>query len=155
MSISKNIAKHLKEVYFGDNWTWSNLKDNINDVTWQEATTKIGSLNTIAVLFHHLHYYVPRTIKFLREKSFDAKDDDSFSHPPINSQQDWDSCLKKAWKEVEILIGLIEQIPDSILEENFYSEKQGIYYRNLSGLIEHTHYHLGQIALIKKLLRDK
>ncbi|HAI83731.1 MAG TPA: DUF1572 domain-containing protein, partial [Chitinophagaceae bacterium] len=30
----------------------------------------------------------------------------------------------------------------------------GTYYRNILGLIEHTHYHLGQIALIKKIIRN-
>ena len=31
-------------------------------------------------------------------------------------------------------------------------EKYGTYYRNFHGLIEHAHYHLGQIVLIKKLV---
>ncbi|MGN6163930.1 MAG: hypothetical protein ACTHOF_05245 [Flavisolibacter sp.] len=43
---------------------------------------------------------------------------------------------------------------DSKLDEIFVDEKYGTYYRNLQGIIEHTHYHLGQIVLIKKLLGD-
>jgi len=31
-------------------------------------------------------------------------------------------------------------------------EKYGNYYRNFHGIIEHCHYHLGQIVLIKKML---
>jgi hypothetical protein len=29
-------------------------------------------------------------------------------------------------------------------------EKYGNYYRNIHGIIEHIHYHLGQIVLIEK-----
>ncbi len=155
MNFSKQIAKHLKEVYFGGNWTWSNLKENLSDITWQEATTQVDSLNTIAVLFHHIHYYVVQVTKVLQGEALESKDEQSFAHPPINSQQDWENCLNKAWKEAEVFIALIEQLPDSKLGETFVAEKYGIYYRNLSGIVEHTHYHLGQIAIIKKLLRSR
>ena len=33
-------------------------------------------------------------------------------------------------------------------------EKYGNYFRNLTGIIEHLHYHLGQIVLIKKLIAE-
>ncbi len=44
----------------------------------------------------------------------------------------------------------IEQLPESKLWETFSDEKYGNYYRNIHGIIEHIHYHLGQIVLIKK-----
>jgi len=47
---------------------------------------------------------------------------------------------------------LIEQLPEAKLGEIFSEEKYGTYYRNIHGIIEHTHYHLGQIVLIKKIL---
>jgi len=43
-------------------------------------------------------------------------------------------------------------LPESKLSETFLDEKYGNYYRNIHGIIEHTHYHLAQIVLIKKLL---
>ena len=47
---------------------------------------------------------------------------------------------------------LIEHLPEAKLGEIFTDEKYGNYYRNVHGIIEHTHYHLGQIVLIKKIL---
>ena len=41
MSFSKLIAKHMREIHFGGNWTVSSLKDQLEDVTWEEATTQI------------------------------------------------------------------------------------------------------------------
>ena len=39
MTSIKQIAKHFRDVHFGDNWTAVNLKDTIANVTWQQATT--------------------------------------------------------------------------------------------------------------------
>ena len=63
--------------------------------------------------------------------------------------------LAKTWSDAETLANLIEQLPESRLWEDFSDNKYGNYYRNLHGIIEHCHYHLGQIVLIKKLLQQK
>jgi hypothetical protein len=60
--------------------------------------------------------------------------------------------LDKTWADVENFASLIEQLPESRLWENLADEKYGSCYRNIHGIIEHTHYHLGQIVLIKKIL---
>ncbi len=36
----------------------TNFKDQLSDVTWEQAVTKIGSLNTIAMLTFHIDYYI-------------------------------------------------------------------------------------------------
>jgi hypothetical protein len=155
MSITKLIAKHFREVHFGGNWTASNLKDHLKDVTWQEATTKVHSFNTIATLVFHTNYYVEAVLKVLHGEALNAKDEYSFDHPPINSEKDWQNLVDKTFREAEQFATMIEQLPDHVLPENFTEEKYGNYYRNLHGIIEHMHYHLGQIVLIKKLLRNK
>lgn len=152
MNTSTQIAKHLREVHFGGNWTWVNLKDSLEGITWQHAIAKVESFNTIAVLVFHMNYYVSAILKVLQGEPLNSSDKHSFDHPPIGSEEDWQRMLDKTWAEAEQLAGLIEQLPDVKLGEIFAAEKYGIYYRNLQGLIEHTHYHLGQIVLIKKML---
>lgn len=152
MSLTQQIAKHLRDVHFGGNWTTSNLRDNLADVTWQQATTRVESFNTIAILVYHVNYFVDAVLKVLQGGPLDANDKYSFDHPPILSQEDWQKMLDKVWADAESLAVLIEQLPESKLEEHFVDEKYGSYYRNLHGVIEHMHYHLGQIVIIKKLL---
>lgn len=152
MNTTAQIAKHMNDVFFGGNWTTSNLKDNLKDVSWQQATTKVYTFNTIATLVYHISYYVEAVTKVLEGEPLNAKDEFSFSHPPIQSQEDWEQLLNKIWKDVERFVKLIEKLPDSILGENFTDKKYGTYFRNLNGIIEHTHYHLGQIVIIKKIL---
>ncbi len=154
MNLTAQIAKHFREVHFGGNWTASNLKDHLADVTWQQATTQVYSINPIATLVYHINYYVSAILKVLRGEPLDAHDKYSFDLPPILSQEDWEKLLDKTWTDAEDFAILVEQLPESKLGENFSDEKYGSYYRNFHGVIEHTHYHLGQIVLIKKILLE-
>lgn len=153
MNLTTQIAKHFREVHFGGNWTCSNLKDNLSDLTWQQAITPVQNLNTIAALVYHVNYYVNAVLKVLQGEQLNAKDEYNFIHPVICSEEDWEELRNKALTDAEKFAVLIEQLPEHRLWEYFEEEKYGIYYRNIHGIIEHTHYHLGQIALIKKMLR--
>lgn len=150
MSLTAQIAKHLREVHFGGNWTSVNMKDSLQGVTWQQATTKVLSFNSIAALVFHMNYYVDANLKVLEGKPLDAKDIYSFDHPPIHSKEDWELLLNKTWFDAEKFASSIEKLPEEKLWEDFWEGKYGNYYRNFLGVIEHTHYHLGQISLIKK-----
>jgi hypothetical protein len=152
---AKNIAKHMREVFLGGNWTYSNLKDNLDGVSWKEATIQIHDLNTIATLVNHMTYYVKAVNKVLAGEPLVAKDELSFDHPPIHSQKDWEDMVDAIWPELDVFVSRIEKLPEDLLWKDFTDTKYGIYYRNLNGIIEHTHYHLGQIALLKKILRQR
>lgn len=155
MNLSQQLAKHFRDVHYGGNWTAVTLKEQLSDITWEEATTKVDSLNTILALVYHINYYVSVQLEVLKGKPLNAHDKFSFDHPSVNSAGDWDKLLNKVWTDADDLIGLVEQFPESKLWENFTDSKYGTYYRNLAGMIEHTHYHLGQITIIKKLIREK
>jgi hypothetical protein len=146
------IAGHLRAVHFGGNWTFVNLKDTLSGVTWQQATTKVHNFNTIAALVYHMNYYVSLVTKVLQGGPLDGKDQYSWETPPIESQEAWEQLVNKTFTDAENFALQIEQMPESLLGEVFHDEKYGNYYRNLHGIIEHCHYHLGQITLIKKLV---
>ena len=152
MNTTQQKAKRFREVYFGGNWTYSNHRDNLKGITVGQANKQIGTINTIATLVFHLHYYVRTVTKVLNGEPLNSSDKQSFVHPAFNSQKDWDDFLETVWKEAEEFAVLVEKLPDSKLTENIADPKYGIYYRNLHGIIEHTHYHLGQIAVLKKLI---
>ena len=152
MNLTAQIAKHLREVHFGGNWTSVNLKESVADVNWQQATTKVYSFNTIATLVYHMNYYVSAVLKVLQGEALNASDKYSFNHPEILCREDWEKLLNKTWADAENFASLIEQLPGSKLGEIFSDEKYGNYYRNIHGIVEHIHYHLGQIVLIKKIL---
>jgi uncharacterized damage-inducible protein DinB len=151
MNQTAQIAKQLRDVYFGGNWTGVNLKGTLADISREQATARIYSFNTIAALVFHMNYYVGAILRVLQGGPLDAHDQQSFDHPPVLSDKDWEELLIKTWLDAESLIHQIEQLPDQKLWDDFSDKKYGNYYRNLHGVIEHNHYHLGQIVLIKKM----
>ena len=153
MSITKQLAKHVRDMHFGGNWTVTNLKTVLADVTWQQAVTKVHDLNTIAALTYHINYFITVVTKVLAGGPLDGSDKVSFSHPPIESQADWDMLLQRIWQEAETFATYIEQLPNSRLDDLFLEPKYGTWYGNLGGIAEHFHYHLGQIVIIKKLVQ--
>lgn len=155
MKYTHQIAKQLREIHFGGNWAGVNLRDKLADVSWQQSRMRVRSFHSIATLVFHMNYYVSATITVLQGGELDAKDKLSFDCPPILSEQDWHARLDKTWADAEELAALIEQLPDGQLGDGFVDEKYGTYYRCLHGPIEHCHYHLGQIAIIKMMLRDE
>ena len=152
MSISKQLAKHLRDVHFGGNWTVTDLKKTLSDVKWGDALTQIYSLNSIAALTFHMTYYVDVLIIVLEENKLTGKDELSWMLPPIRSQEGWEQVLEQVWERAERAAMLIEQLPDEQLTRDFIDPKYGTTYRNIAGIVEHMHYHLGQIVIIKKLL---
>lgn len=154
MNLPEQIAKHFREVNFGGNWTVSSLKEVLSDVSWEEAVTQTGNFNTILGLVYHTHYFVHALLTVLEGQPLQANDKFSFDHPPVNSDEDWNHLLNTVWTEAEQASSLIEQLSETKFGEVFCDEKYGNYYRNIHGIIEHTHYHLGQIALIKKLIKQ-
>lgn len=152
MQLNAQIAKHLHDVFFGGNWTAANLRDTLTGVQWEQATARVEGFNTILQLTYHIHYFVHVVIPVLQGGKLDAHDKYSFDHPVIASQTDWEQFLARVWADAETLVALIKALPDERMGAVFEQEKYGTYYRNLQGTIEHTHYHLGQIALLKKIV---
>ena len=150
--LTKQIAKHMRDVHFGGNWTDSNLKALVSDLTWEQATQKVESFNTIATLTFHVSYFVEGVIDVMEGKPLTIKDKYSFDHPPINSQKDWNNFLENIWQKAEHFSTLIESRSDEDIFEDFVDPQYGNWFRNIFGIIEHMHYHLGQIALIRKFV---
>ena len=121
----------------------------------EEALRKVYSFNTIATLIFHMNYYVSAVLKVLEGAPLDSKDELSFDHPPLHSEADWQALLNKTWSEAERFATLVEQLPEERMWETFLEAKHQNYYRNIVGITEHIYYHLGQIVLIKKLIREE
>src|SRR5687768_12864019 len=155
MNLSSTLAKRFRAIYTGNNWTNTNIKEAVANVSWEQAITKVHSFNTIAALIFHMDYYVSVALKVLQGGPLEGHDRFSFDCPPIQSQQDWEQLKDKVFADAEAVASLLEQLPENKFWEIFTDEKYGTYYSNIVGLIEHNHYHLGQVVLIKKILAEK
>lgn len=155
MKNTNEIANRFREIILNGTWVANtNFKHQLADVDWKIATTKIGSLNTMAILAQHIHYYINGINNVFKGGSLDIRDKYSFDFPPIQSQQEWDSFLNIFWHDSEEFASLIEQMPEEKLLQAFFDEKYGTYRRNIDAMIEHSYYHLGQITLLKKIILE-
>ena len=153
MTRTVQLANRFREVILNGVWIANtNFKHQLADLNWEQATTKIGALNTIAALTFHINYYVAGVLNVLEGGSLDIRDKYSFDLPPLTSQNDWEKMLATFWENAEKFAALVERMPDEKLDEAFVDEKYGNYERNIEGMIEHCYYHLGQITLLKKTL---
>ena len=152
MNFAQQIADQFRQVQLNGTWIATNLKAELATVTWQQATTKISTLNTIADLAFHINYYIAGVVQVLEGGTLDIRDKYSFDRPPIASQADWEQLQAKIWRDAEKFANLAEKLSDEQLQAGFVDEKYGNYFRNLLGMTEHSYYHLGQIVLLKKLI---
>ena len=118
MKLAKEVARHFREVHTGGNWTASNLRSILHDVTYEQAITKVKDLNTILTLTYHIHYYVAAVLKVLQGEPLHAKDAYSFDHPEITSQAEWETFLKKVFDAAETFAEHVEKLPEARLQKH-------------------------------------
>ena len=154
MELTTQLTNRLKEVFLEGKWVLgTNFKEQISNLDWKDATKNIDGLNSIAEITFHIHYYVSGVSKVLEGKPLEIKDQFSFDAPPIQSKQEWDELVNLFCIDSEKFIKLVENLPKNQLFQEFENPKYGNYLRNINVMIEHTCYHLGQLVLIKKLLK--
>jgi hypothetical protein len=154
MNSCTTLANRFREVILNGVWIANtNFKNELTIVDWKLATTKHQDLNTIALLAQHIHYYIYGIKQVFICGDLEIRDRFSFDFPEIESQALWESFLAKFWKDAEEFADLVEKMSEEKLLENFVDEKYGSYLRNIDAMIEHSYYHLGQIVLIKKLIK--
>lgn len=155
MSSTSQLAKRFREVMLDGLWIANtNFKDQLKDISLEQAIKKVGSLNSISMLTFHIDYYIAGLINVFEGGDLEIRDQFSFDLPLIESQEKWEELLHKLWNDSEKFAVLLEQMPDYKMNEVFVDKKYGTYLRNIDCMIEHAYYHLGQITLIKKLLTN-
>ena len=149
------IAHRFREVLLNGKWVANtNYKDQLAGLTWEQATRKVNSLNTIADLTNHINYYLKGILNVFEGGNLEIHDKYSFDSPPVRSQKDWDNLLSDVLANADKFAEHIESMSEERLEDIFIDEKYGTFKRNIEGMIEHCYYHLGQISLIKKMIME-
>lgn len=156
MNLSQQLANRFREVILNGTWIANtNWQMQLTDVTLQQAISKIDSFNTIAALTFHIDYYIAGMLQVFEGGTLDIKDKYSFDMSPIHSEEDWQALKQKLFSDSEKFAVHVEKMSDEKLATHFVDKKYGSYARNIDAMIEHAYYHLGQAALLKKMLVPK
>lgn len=155
MKSASQLASRFREVILNGTWVANtNFKTQLSGISWQQAVKKKGSLNTIAILTRHVHYYIAGILNVFEGGTLDIRDKYSFDFPPLTSAEEWLAIQNKLYSDAEKFAAHVEQMSNEKLNEDFTDKKYGSYHRNIDAMIEHSYYHLGQITLLKKMLTE-
>lgn len=148
------LAGRLREVFLDGKWIANtNYKDQLQDLSLEQAVQKNAQLNTIAALTYHINYYLDGLLKVLHGGPLDISDQYSFDLPEPLSEADWKNLVAALLRNAENFAAAVTKLDDPILDTPFVKEQYGTYLRNIEGVIEHSYYHLGQIVLIRKMMQ--
>lgn len=153
MKLIGHIAQHIIDVHMGDNWTDVNIKNTLQNISLKEAITVTNaSANTIAALLHHITFYNEVVLERLKGNIPFISDANGFDVPALNKENDWLDLQEKNYQSAQNLVEAVKQFSEEKLFEPVIANSSSVY-KTLHGVIEHTHYHLGQMVIIKNLIK--
>jgi len=154
MESSNQLAVRLKDVLIDGHWIANtNYTDLLSDLTLEEAKKTIGPHNSIALLTYHVNYYLSGLIHAFNTGQLEIRDKYSFDIPHLTSEADWQQLKGDFIKNATLFVKAVKEMDSTKLDGPFIEEKYGSFRRNIEGVIEHSYYHMGQIAMLKKILR--
>lgn len=153
MKTAALIAQHIIETFEGGNWTDVNFRDTLRDISYRDAgvVTK-ASCNTIAAIVYHSAFYNTLVRRRLEGTAGNEHDRDSFKVTEIKNENDWQQLKNECFQSAHDLAAAVLKLSDDILDTPI-GETDVTYYKTLHGVVEHLHYHLGQIVFLKRLAR--
>lgn len=153
MNIPEAIARHVLEVHEGNNWTEVDLVHTLQDVTLAEAVTRTpASPNTIAALLHHLTFWNRVMARRALGEPTEIGPANGFDAPDLRTTADWVALQADNLQSAHELAAAIRSVDSARLEEPILPAYSSAY-KNLQGAVEHVHYHLGQLVVLKNLVR--
>ena len=152
MNIKEHIARHLVDVHKGGNWTEVNIKDTLKDITWQQASAITPfSPNSIAMLLHHITFWNRAIAQRGRNMVPVIDASNGMNVPELHNEADWEELKQDNLNSAEELATIVEGYDMSSLFNPILTGHASAY-KNFQGQVEHVHYHLGQMLMIKKYL---
>jgi hypothetical protein len=153
MQVSSQIAQHLLDVCNGGNWTEVSVAQTLADISWQEAVTvTIASPNSIAALTHHVSFWNRVMMQRISGINPEIPESNGFDVGTISGDAEWKALIRDLLITASELAIAIRDIEEDKLDEPI-APGQSTLYKNVQGTVEHIHYHLGQMVIIKKLIR--
>ncbi len=156
MENSTELAKRLSDLFLDGKWIANtNYKEQLTSISFEMALTQFENLNTIAKLTYHINYYLAGILNVFDGGDLEIRDKYSFDLPELKTEEDWNNLVNELIKNATSFSEHVASMTAEQLASPFVKVQYGNYRRNIEGVIEHAYYHLGQIVLIKKLVKTK
>ena len=155
-SETTRIADQLRRAFRGEAWHGPSLLDLLAEVSPEQARARpMRSVHSIWELVLHIDVYVraafdatqgtPMPKLFGTERDWPALGDDS--------AEGWFDAQDKLFEDAEKLAHAIEGFDEAKLTDTVPGRSYD-FYRLFHGIVQHSLYHGGQIAILKKAVTD-
>jgi len=153
MSGSPEIARiidQLKRAFEGNAWHGPALFEILEGVDASAAARRpISDGHTIWELTLHVAGWDGVVVKRLRGKEATLEGEDNFPVVVNAGEAAWQKAIQSLRRNHEELMNELSNMADSRLSERVTGKDYDVYFM-LHGAIQHTLYHAGQMALLKK-----
>lgn len=154
MNIAQLTAEHYYKAFYGDNWSEIDFKEVLDGVSFTEALSITpASPNSIAAIIYHVTFYSKTILQRLQGNNPKINDANGFDMPEIKTESGWQTLKQLCFEAANDLTTAIKNIPDDKWEEPIF-KYHDTFYKTIAGVTEHAYYHLGQIVILKKVLRN-
>jgi len=153
-SETTRIADQLRRAFRGEAWHGPSLLDLLAEITPEQARARpLRSVHSIWDLVLHIDVYVqaafdatqgaPMPKLFGTERDWPALTDDS--------AEGWFDAQDRLFQNAENLAQAIEKVDEAKLRDTVPGRSYDFYYL-FHGIVQHSLYHGGQIAILKKTI---
>ena len=156
----KNIIEQYQEVQSGHLWIGGTFNSKLNEIHNKLVFTRpIVGLHSIAEIISHLTLWRKETILKIQTAK-GSKTDDCEENWLTNEKLEvlgWQYIKSEYDKTLINLIDLLKSKDDNFLNEEYYdTDFKGTYKYSfvLNGMLHHDLYHLGQLGIIIKYLKE-
>ena len=150
-------ADQLRRAFHGDAWHGPSLREVLDGITAEQANSRpLASAHSIWELLLHIEVWVRAPHAAMSGKAMPALDktdhiDPDIDWPPVKASgpSDWEAAKKRAFQAADDFIAAIKDFGDERLTKIVPGRNYDFYFL-LHGVVQHTLYHAGQIAILKK-----
>ena len=150
MKETERIRDQLQRAFAGDAWHGPAVLEILENVTASQAATRpIAGAHSIWELVLHIKAWSDACRRRLAGDRAELADEENF--PPIDDTSDeaWQNAQTSLRESQQRLNEAIAAIDETRLDEPILGGMPSVYI-TLHGAVQHSLYHAGQIAILKK-----
>jgi uncharacterized damage-inducible protein DinB len=154
MNEVQRIADQLKRAFEGNAWHGPGVMEVLNDVTAQQAITRhFEAAHTIWELALHIGAWERACLSRLHGERAELTDVEDWPPIPDTSDAAWQQVKTNLQLGNQELRSAVQAIDPQRLDEPIVPGMPSVYI-TVQGVVQHDLYHAGQIAILKKAVRE-
>ena len=157
MTLCEIYIMKFETLHSGRPWFGESVDKKLSDLTEDEVFMKpLAGVHSIAEILNHIAQWRIEIASRLQTGTINLKE---------NDPNDWIDLIqlkKMGWENVKMefynsknsLINFLKSTNDDFLNKPVKEGSKATYRHFIEGLIDHDIYHLGQVGLVKKMIRS-